>query len=146
MTHRKIQILAACLKDGGYKSSQLYIDAAFYHHEHVLQHEVSASMRKAAKRLARAATRGIPGAKLKQAFDLRVLAVLVRFGPADGPLDCRRPHHAVDVVIIACWFMLREIEIAGARVQDLTLSSATFAGASLWIYLSIKRRRGARRS
>ena len=70
----------------------------------------------------------MPGTRLKQAFDLGVLAALVRFGPADPPLDCRRPHHAVDVVIVASWFMLRESELAGARVRDMTLSAAVFGG------------------
>ena len=69
----------------------------------------------------------MPGTRLKQAFDLGVLAAVVRFGPADGPLDCRRPHH-VDVVIVASSFMLRESELAGARVRDITLSAAVFGG------------------
>ncbi|CAE7242685.1 unnamed protein product [Symbiodinium sp. CCMP2592] len=128
LDHYRIKLLAACLKDGGYKSAQLYLDAAIYHHEHVLQLDVPPALKKAARRFARAAVRGMPGSKLKQAFDLGVLSTLVRFQAAPEPLDCRRPHHAVDVVIIACWFMLREVEIAGARVQDLTLSSATFGG------------------
>ena len=29
-TYKKIQLLTACLKDGGYKSAQLYIAAAIY--------------------------------------------------------------------------------------------------------------------
>ncbi|CAE7334732.1 unnamed protein product [Symbiodinium sp. CCMP2456] len=80
----KIQILAAlaaCLKDGGYKSAQLYIDAALYHHEHVLQREVLAS-----KTFGQSGDQG-HSRRQAQAFDLGVIAVLVRFGPADGPLD-----------------------------------------------------------
>ena len=45
-----------------------------------------------------------------------------------GPLDCRLPHHAVDVVTVACWCMLRASEMADARIRDLTPSSATFGG------------------
>ena len=93
----RIRFLAACLREGGYRSAQLYIDAVLWHQEHVLQTEVPTSMRKEARRLAKAAVRGMPGTRLKQAFDLDVLAAVVRFGPADAPLDCRRPHHAVDV-------------------------------------------------
>ena len=71
-------------------------------HEHVLQLELPTSMRKAARRLARAAVRAMPGSKLTSRPSTSVLAALVRFTQ-----DCRRPHHAVDVVIMACWFMLR---------------------------------------
>ncbi|CAE7203543.1 unnamed protein product, partial [Symbiodinium necroappetens] len=82
LTHWKLKVLAAWLREGGYRSAQLYIDAVMRHQEHVLQTEVAAGMRKEARRLAKAAVRGMPGTRLKQAFDLGVLAALVRFGPA----------------------------------------------------------------
>ncbi|CAE7393012.1 unnamed protein product [Symbiodinium necroappetens] len=134
LTPWKLKVLAACLREGGYRSAQLYIDAVLWHQEHVLQTEVPTGMRKEARRLAKAAVRGMPGTRLKQAFDLGVLAAVVRFGPADGPLDCRRPHHAVDVVIVASWFMLRESELAGARVRDITLSAAVTKAASVEMF------------
>ncbi|CAE7839435.1 unnamed protein product [Symbiodinium sp. CCMP2592] len=90
LDHYRIKLLAACLKDGGYKSAQLYLDAAIYHHEHVLQLDVPPALKKAARRFARAAVRGMPGSKLKQAFDLGVLSTLVRFQAAPEPLDCAR--------------------------------------------------------
>lgn len=37
------------------------------------------------------------------------------------PFDFRRPSHLVDVCIIGCWFMLREIELAGAYRRHLTI-------------------------
>ena len=55
LTHWKLKVLAACLRKGGYRSAQLYIDAVLWHQEHVLQTEVPTSMRKEARRLAKAA-------------------------------------------------------------------------------------------
>ena len=33
--------------------------------------------------------------------------------------------HAVDVVVVATWFMLREIEMAGAKVKDMIVTTTT---------------------
>ena len=42
-----------------------------------------------------------------------------------GSLDLDILPHAVDVLVVATWFMLREIEIAGARVKDIEITAAT---------------------
>ena len=42
-----------------------------------------------------------------------------------GSLDMDTLPHAVDVVVVSTWFMLREIEIAGARVKDIEITTAT---------------------
>ena len=40
----------------------------------------------------------------------------------DQPFDSALPHHTVDVLIVALWFMLREIEVAAALVGNLDLT------------------------
>ena len=43
----------------------------------------------------------------------------------DEPFDVTRVEHAVDVVVVATWFMLREIEMAGAKVKDMIVTTTT---------------------
>ncbi|CAE7845005.1 unnamed protein product, partial [Symbiodinium necroappetens] len=93
--------------------------------EHRLRSPVSADLRRAARSITKAALRGLPGSRLKQAFDLADLATLVEHDVVDGSLDMDTLPHAVDVVVFSTWFMLREIEIAGARVKDVEITTAT---------------------
>ena len=122
---QKLQLLAGALRIGGYRSAGLYLDAALWHQEHRLRSPVSADLRRAARSLTKAALRGLPGSRLKQAFDLADLATLVEHDAVAGSLDMDILPHAVDVLVVATWFMLREIEIAGARVKDIEVTAAT---------------------
>ncbi|CAE7266077.1 unnamed protein product [Symbiodinium microadriaticum] len=117
---QKLQLLAGALRIGGYRSAGLYLDAALWHH---LRSPVSADLRRAAR--SKAALRGLPGSRLKQAFDFADLATLVEHDVVAGSLDMDTLPHAVDVVVVSTWFMLREIEIAGARVKDVEITTAT---------------------
>ena len=125
LSARRQHIIAGALRIGHYRSAGLYLDAAIWHQENQLHTPVSAALRRAAKTLTKAALRGLPGSRLKQAFDLDELAQLVVQDEADEPFDVTRVEHAVDVVVVATWFMLREIEIAGAKVKDLTVTGTT---------------------
>ena len=122
---QKLQLLAGALRIGGYRSAGLYLDAALWHQEHRLRSPVSADLRRAARSITKAALRGLPGSRLKQAFDLADLATLVEHDAVAGSLDMDILPHAVDVLVVATWFMLREIEIAGARVKDIEVTAAT---------------------
>ena len=84
----------------------------------------SADLRRAAKSITKAALRGLPGSRLRQAFDLADLATLVERDVVAGSFDMNILPHAVDIVVLATWFMLREIEIAGARVKDIEVTPA----------------------
>ena len=121
---QKLQLIAGALRIGGYRSAGLYLDAALWHQEHRLRVPVSADLRRAAKSITKAALRGLPGSRLKQAFDLADLATLVERDVAAGSFDMNILPHAVDIVVLATWFMLREIEIAGARVKDVEVTPA----------------------
>eukprot|EP00439_Symbiodinium_sp_Y106_P071075 s1143_g12.t1 len=125
LSARRQHIIAGALRIGHYRSAGLYLDAAIWHQENQLHTPVSAALRRAAKTLTKAALRGLPGSRLKQAFDLDELAQLVVQDEADEPFDVTRVEHAVDVVVVATWFMLREIEIAGTKVKDLTVTGTT---------------------
>ena len=60
-------------------------------------------------------------APAKEAFPLPALAPLVCFADR-AEFDPARAAHSADVFVIAVWFMLREIEVAAARVGDMVVS------------------------
>ena len=121
---QKLQLIAGALQIGGYRSAGLYLDAALWHQEHRLRVPVSADLRRAAKSITKAALRGLPGSRLKQAFDLADLATLVERDVVAGSFDMNILPHAVDIVVLATWFMLREIEIAAPRIKDIEVTPA----------------------
>ena len=106
---QKLQLIAGALRIGGYRSAGLYLDAVLWHQEHRLRSPVSADLRRAAQSITKAALRGLPGSRLKQAFDLADLATLVEHDVVDGSLDMDTLPH----------------EIAGRRVKDVEITTAT---------------------
>jgi hypothetical protein len=93
----------------------------FTHQEHVRREPVPTAVRKEAKHLCRSIKRGLPGRRLKDAFPFASIAGLVKFARPE-PFDPACVTHVADVLIVACWFMLREIELAGAFASQLKVS------------------------
>ncbi|CAE7865278.1 unnamed protein product, partial [Symbiodinium sp. KB8] len=88
-----------------------YFLAAFRYQEHDLRLEVDPLLRRFASRVIKAI----------EAFPLPALAPLVSFADR-AAFDPARAAHSADVFVIAVWFMLREIEVAAARVSDMVVS------------------------
>ena len=66
----------------------------------------------------RSTKRGLGPSKLKDGFDPLQLASVI--GPGDDrPFDVRETSHLADVILLGCWFMLREIELAAASKHHL---------------------------
>ena len=114
-------MIGAAFRAGAYRSAKEYFLAAFRYQEHDLRMEVDPLLRRFANRVIKAIVRGLPGSRLKEAFPLPALAPLVCFADRAG-FDPARAAHSADVFILAVWFMLREIEVAAARVGDLVVS------------------------
>ena len=121
ITAEKLRMVAASFRRGGYRSVQNYFDSATTYQEHFLGIVVEPLLRKAMRRYTRAVTRGLPGARLKAIFPFDLLAKLAAvLEPAHlEPWSPWNSAHAVDAMILAVWFMLREIEFAAARTQDI---------------------------
>ena len=117
-----IRCFAASMKAGGYRSASLYFQAAINHQIRFLREPVQPLLRSIIKDVARSIRRGLGPSRLKEGFDVFALTSLV--APDDeSSFDFRRPAHLVDVCILGCWFMLREIELAGAYRQHLTIEA-----------------------
>ena len=121
ITTRSLEVIGAAFRAGAYRSAKEYFLAAFRYQEHDLRLEVDPLLRRFANRVIKAIVRGLPGSRLKEAFPLPALASLVSFADR-AAFDPERAAHSADVFIVAVRFMLREIEVAAARVSDLVVS------------------------
>ena len=127
VTLEVMRAVAASFRAGAYRSADLYFSAAFSHQERVFGIPVDAIVRRAQKGLVRSIRRGLPGSRLKEAFDPRLLEPVVCLASARQPFDALVPHHVVDLLIVALWFMLREIELASASVAHLDVTDSEVA-------------------
>ena len=117
-----IRCCAASLKAGGYRSASLYMQAAVNYQVRHLREPVHPLIRATIRDSVRSIRRGLGPSRLKEGFDVFALAAAVDVDDQDD-FDCQRHSHMADVFIICCWFMLREIEIAGASRHHLTLEA-----------------------
>ena len=138
-----VRKVAASLRRGRYRSAQNYFDAAVTYQEHFRGESVDPLLRRALRRYAKAVVRGLAGSKLKAIFPAMRLEPLLDTSPASAaePWNPFLVAHAADALLLAVWFMLREIEFAAARTEDIEAGEA-------WVLLRIplhKTAQGGRR-
>ena len=99
ITFDAIKKVCASLSQGGYTSVEGYLQAALWY-----QDKEFGIDRRAARRLAKAATRGLVAGRVKESFDVDALAALVVDIDhyMDG-FDITDASHVADVLIVACW-------------------------------------------
>ena len=109
-----VRKVAASLRRGRYRSAQNYFDAAVTYQEHFRGESVDPLLRRALRRYAKAVVRGLAGSKLKAIFPAMRLEPLLDTSPASAaePWNPFLVAHAADALLLAVWFMLREIEFA----------------------------------
>ncbi|CAE7887288.1 unnamed protein product [Symbiodinium necroappetens] len=122
-----VRSVAASLRRGGYRSAQNYFDAAVAYQERFREQAVDPLLKKAMRRYTRAVLRGLPGSRLKAVFPVDRLTTLVTISdvPAARAWSPWTSAHAADALLLAAWFMLREIEFVAARTQDLEAAGGT---------------------
>ncbi|CAE7214959.1 unnamed protein product, partial [Symbiodinium sp. CCMP2592] len=112
-----MEALGAAFKKGGYRSANKYFLAAFRHQEHDLGQEVSPVLRRLANRAVKSIVRGLLGCASRKPSPSPTWAYR-----CDLAFDPTVVSHATGVLVLATWFMLREIEIAGVLVGDVVLN------------------------
>ena len=135
-----VRKVAASLRRGRYRSAQNYFDAAVTYQEHFRGESVDPLLRRALRRYAKAVARGLAGSKLKAILPAMRLEPLLDTSPASAaePWNPFLVAHAADALLLAVWFMLREIEFAAARAEDIEAGEA-------WVLLRIPLHKTARR-
>eukprot|EP00435_Cladocopium_sp_Y103_P032190 s1034_g8.t1 len=109
-----IQCFGASLKEGAYKSSQGFFQAIFTYQRRHLQQEVDPVIRGAARDYTRSIARGLGPSVLNDSFDVSQLAdIPIEYGTS--PFSMQVAAHGRDVLLLTCWFMLRELELAGCQ-------------------------------
>lgn len=118
-----IRCFGASLKAGGYRSASLYYQAVLGYQARHLQVMVEPILRHAIRDAVRSIRRGLGPAGLKDSFNALDLNNLQ---PDDtvGPFDIANPIHMLDVVILGLWYMLRESELASARLAHLSIDAS----------------------
>ena len=111
-----IEKVAASFKAGGYRSARQYFARA--RREHVLQMkaEVPPDVLLCMRDALRSLERGIGGPALKDAFRFEEVVLP---SPFEEIPSARR--QAVCMLVLGCWFLLREIEIAALQSKHLTV-------------------------
>ena len=113
-----VKCVAASLKAGFYRSPQLYFQAAAGYQMRTLGLPVDSLVRGTIKEVVRSVKRGLGPAKLKDSFDVWKLQFTTVSDDEDS-FDLTSVEHCTDMVIIGCWWMLREIEMSAAKIQHL---------------------------
>ena len=116
-----VRAFGASMKKGSYRSAAVYYQTLCTYQQRNLSTDVPPLVRRCIRDCVRSIRRGLGASTLKDAFDGRLLGHLDT-GDEDVPFDFDNPFHARDVCVIGMWFMLREQELAGARMSHLTLS------------------------
>ena len=121
LTVEKINLAAALLKKGHYRSAPAYIAAI--KRQHILaKHPWSERLTLVVKEAVRSTLRGLGPPKQAQPFQLLSIAQhLYTKKPCPGAYNFVSPHCAV---IVASWWMLREIELSALRLQDVVIKGA----------------------
>jgi hypothetical protein len=131
VTPSKLALAAALLRKGGYRSAPMYLGAL--KREHIsLGNAWSDELALEQRDCLRAVLRGIGPPARAAPFDLHAVAQLDA-ERVQELVDVHGPVAAKSTVLIASWWMLREIELAAAnvgqitfQVQEGTCGTATF--------------------
>ena len=117
---RNVRAVAASLKRGRYRSSEQYFSAAASHQVRRLHMTVPAHVRSIIRDCVRSVRRGLGPAALKDSFDLRCLAPSVVEGSEFQAFSWSTLPAAVDALLVATYFCMREIEMASASSSHLS--------------------------
>ena len=109
-----VRTVGACLKRGHYKSAAQYYFAATSFQLRRLHVPVQPYIRFVMRDCVRSFKRGLGPPALKDSFD-----VLVEESSDCEAFDFDRPAAAADALLMGACFMLREVELAAARIDSL---------------------------
>ena len=133
LTTAKLFAVSACFKDGGYRSYRAFVGKAREHHileGHAWTEELDLVRRKATLSV----LRGLGVARQSAPFDLLAVLRAVQDGsyqPAAGS-----PMGWSSLLVLATFFMMREVEVAAAVVSHITVD---FVAARVTLRLPISK-------
>ena len=120
---QNVRAVAASLKRGRYRSAEQYFSAAASFQARRLHSSVPPHIRACMRDCIRSIRRGLGPAALKDSFDLRLLASHVEEGSEFEAFSWDSLPAAVDAVLVAAYFCMREIEMAAASSSHLSFQN-----------------------
>ena len=123
LSRESVGAFGACLKAGGYKSAAVYYSAVVGHQMRTMWQAPSPELRRCIQDTRRAILRGAGPHRLKDFYDVPVLKAVLDEGAGDA-FCVDTPSHMADVMLACAWWMLREIESAGAQICHLIFNEA----------------------
>ena len=120
ITRQLLLAVGASMKHAGYRSPKNYFYKAAQIHKEVLQEDLAPHLHILMQKILRSIMRGQGPTPFKDSFELELFHIpLPRSGvPRCGQWFLDR-FAARDITIIACWWMLRGIEAAAAKIQHI---------------------------
>ena len=123
LSNENVRAFAASLKAGGYRSAAVYFQSICSHQTRHLHLPVDSLLRHVIRDCLRSILRGLGAQRLKESFDaMRLNDCSFRF--VDEAFSFDQVSHCRDLCIIGLWYMLRESELASARLSHLTLTDS----------------------
>ncbi len=122
LTVTKLKAAAAALKAAKYRSAEQYLYAMRKEHL-VLGHSWSEALAVELRDSRRSCGRGLGPARQAQPLPLDAATLRGELPPPSVLLA------GVEVILTGCWFLLREIEVANIRVEDLVLGAGAGCGS-----------------
>ena len=119
LDERNVRAVAASLKRGRYRSSEQYFSAAASFQVRRLHLAVPSHVRAIIRDCIRSVHRGLGPSALKDSFDLRALSSAVVEGSEFQAFSWSDLPSAVDALLVAAYFCMREIEMASASSSHL---------------------------
>ena len=123
MSVESVRCCGASLKAGGYRSAQLYFQAATGHQLRHLGVPLDPLLKGPIKEVVRSIRRGLGPARLKDSFDVWSLA-RPTWSDDEDSFSLDTVEHCLDMVVIGVWWMLREVEMSAAQVQHLHVENS----------------------
>ena len=119
LDERNVRAVAASLKRGRYRSSEQYFSAAASFQVRRLHMPVPSHLRAIIRDCIRSVRRGLGPSALKDSFDLREISHAVVEGSEFQAFSWSDLPAAVDALLVAAYFCMREIEMASASSTHL---------------------------
>ncbi|CAE6912109.1 unnamed protein product [Symbiodinium sp. CCMP2592] len=119
LDERNVRAVGASLKRGRYRSSEQYFSAAASHQVRRMHTVVPGHIKAMIRDCVRSVRRGLGPSSLKDSFDLWSLASAVVEGSEFRAFSWSDLPAAIDALIVASYFCMREIEMASASSSHL---------------------------
>ena len=119
ITDELVLAVGASLKNGGYRSSKNYFSRAMQEHRDHCVNPLPESTLALITKVTRSINRGIGPTTFKDSFELELFHTPLPVDERDPGVWYLHTETARDITTICCWWLLRGIEAAGAKMHHV---------------------------